>query len=78
MNPYLLTDADLCDVLRLSERAVERLRRSGALPCVVVEGHRRYRVQDVETFVAGLITPDAATDPVWQPRLLGKAKTGTA
>ena len=81
MIPYLLlTDDDVCDLLRLSARAVERLRRSGRLPCVDVEGHRRYRRQDVEAFVAGLGAADTEQQhPEWAPRLVGRhQKAGTA
>jgi hypothetical protein len=54
MEPFLLTDEDVMDALRLSARAVAKLRRTRKLPCVFVEGHRRYRVQDVAAFAAGL------------------------
>jgi len=66
MDRLLLTDANVQDILSLSERAVDRLRLSGALPCVTVEGHRRFRMQDVQAFVERLGGP--AMDAV--PRII--------
>jgi excisionase family DNA binding protein len=52
--PFLLTQAEVAEVLRSSTRTVRRLTAAGKLTAVNVEGSVRYRTSDVEEYVAGL------------------------
>ncbi len=58
MTDRLLVDTrGASELLSLSARTVERLSSSGELPSFRVGGLRRFRVADLEAFVASLASP---------------------
>ena len=51
-SPQLLTRADVSAVLQIGERAVDKLRTSGALPALRLGGrHVRFLKKDVEALL---------------------------
>lgn len=50
----LLTRAEVADVLRVSVRSVDRLRKAGELHATLVLGTVRYHPDDIETYIDGL------------------------
>ncbi len=54
MAPLLLTKAEAAELLRLSERTLQRLISAGELPAVHVGGAARIRREDLEGYVASL------------------------
>jgi excisionase family DNA binding protein len=50
-----LTVPEVCEMLRLSRTTVWELTRSGELPSLRIGSARRYRLADVEAFLAGRV-----------------------
>ena len=64
MSP-LLTQREAAQLLRLSERSLERYRVSGFGPRYVKAGHSavRYRIEDVETWIASRVVRSTSQEP---------------
>ena len=71
--PLLLTKNEAARALAVSERTVSRLAADGALPAVHVLGSTRFRVEDVERYVAELV--DGTYQGVPAPALT-RSRTG--
>ena len=52
-----LTVVEVARILRFSTKTIERWAREGRLPYVVICGERRFRRDDVDAIVEGLIDP---------------------
>jgi excisionase family DNA binding protein len=61
-GPRLMTRKEVADFLKVSVRSVDRLRRSGALPAVMVLTKVRFRVEDVEALL-NATPPTGSTTP---------------
>lgn len=48
----LLTREDTASYLAVSLRTLDRLISGGAIPAYRIGGHRRFRIQDIDAFVA--------------------------
>jgi excisionase family DNA binding protein len=60
----LLTQSEAAELLRLSERTLERLRVSGAGPKFCRLGHSvRYRLGDVEAWIASRVVGSTSEQP---------------
>lgn len=68
MTPPLLTPADVAAKLRISERGVRRLTRSGALAAVRVGGLVRYKPEDLARFLEAETSRAAASAPAPRPK----------
>ena len=50
----LLTIDEVASILRVSKQAIRRWTNDGLLSCVrLPNGHRRFRVSDIDKFIAG-------------------------
>lgn len=47
----MLTRDDTAAYLAVSTRTVDRLVRAGALPTYRISGHRRFRIEDIDSFI---------------------------
>lgn len=48
----MLTRDDTAAYLAVSTRTLDRLVQAGELPAYRIGGHRRFRIEDVDTFIA--------------------------
>jgi excisionase family DNA binding protein len=48
----LLTRDDAAEYLAISKRTLDRLVQSGSIPAYRIGGHRRFRREDIDSFVA--------------------------
>ena len=51
----MLTRDDTAAFLAVSLRTLDRLVNSGAIPAYRIGGHRRFRIEDVESYVASSV-----------------------
>jgi predicted DNA-binding transcriptional regulator AlpA len=61
--PFLLKQSDAAELLRLSERTLERLRLSGCGPLYVKAGRSvRYRPADLEEWIASHVVASTSEE----------------
>lgn len=48
----VLDNQDLCMMLRVSRRTLQRYRQSGILPSFIIKGKNYYKLEDVKKFIA--------------------------
>ncbi len=48
----MLTREDTAAYLAVSKRTLDRLVQAGEIPAYRIGGHRRFRIEDIESFVA--------------------------
>jgi excisionase family DNA binding protein len=48
----MLTRDDTAAYLAVSKRTLDRLVRAGEIPAYRIGGHRRFRIEDIDSFVA--------------------------
>ena len=48
----MLTREDTAAYLAVSKRTLDRLVQAGELPTYRIGGHRRFRIEDIDSFVA--------------------------
>lgn len=51
-RPRMLTREDTADYLAVSKRTLDRLVQAGDIPAYRIGGHRRFRIEDIDSFIS--------------------------
>lgn len=53
-----LDTEDVCYILRISSRTLQKMRKEGTLPYIMVRRRILYRASDVEAYMSRVVSPD--------------------